>query len=565
MVEQVVVATRLNKRQNDIVQEQVTSGVMEGDLAAILDHAARVELFDGLYDPCNIFCFLLPSGMTAVGRLTPKNTEYGANSNEYFFESLLMDWQTFYSYGANPRALLSAAINSCAFSRYTPGKQIFPFDLRGQEEEVLCSQDLKRAKRAVGELALTVLVQATLKNEQTLFVSNFSAVTLISCVYSLLPIQRRRLVSASSGLFFRDDCTTTLVGVVKKKNELLNCPKGVETSSILDLRDVAKNPEVFAIDDDWCKFVQRALKDEDERSFFLFYLRLIEELQKCVEDEQVDGFCVGTAEDGFEWLGGLQKDEEVFDEDFLDSVDNEEEWKEEDKFECEDNWQTNDVVIDSNPQDEFVAGDSFVSRRMRSGNPFLDDYRVFSQKNDEEMYALYLEKQTKGRKNVGCKGNFGLSEDGPISERQATSRKISLEEWLRKLQEGNEQFSLSDESNDWGDDSPFGLRLAPFVILSAEFPELNEKLRFLNVLMRKLAKSPSEVQFRDELERFWRELCETCEERVIERIREVCVENMHSELDERLEKASDAYIRKVLACAEVFCIIMKGRKEKPNS
>ncbi|MBQ9873893.1 MAG: hypothetical protein IJM30_05480 [Thermoguttaceae bacterium] len=536
MIEQAVMDVELDELQNEIVLAQSTRGVESRDIAALIDFAERVEPIEGVYDPHNLFCVPLPSGLSAFGRLTPNESQTDSGARRYYLETLLADRETFQRCGANPRTLISAALNGLFFSHYRPGKPLLPFSL-DEQLELARFGELREVVRKFGARALTALVQATLENERTTFVSDHLPVVLVSCVFSLLPVSARRSLAFSAGVRFRDEASIRLVGASKKGRESLGVEMRTD-GAFLDLRDVRESEEFYPVENPWCVLVESALNSEDVFAFY--YAKLVEEyLNLPTEfsyDERVAPFkYVSTI--GSDWINELMEiDEEERDDlgdeesPFLSNDGEGEEWK-------------NGEVGDLEPPTDRAW-------RPRERNDFLREVNESENRLQNDLADLA------SRAGVqGLDSSFLFSGDKVFDVSGFDKICEAVNDALGELKKFDS--SLIDDEERPSNSTP---TLSPFATLSAEFPERSDDFRTLHSLASALIKGENRVDDRDAFDDFWRAFCQSIDEPILNRVREVYL-NALLEAIATLRRFSpierEKSAKKALGCNDVFEILTK--------
>ncbi|MDD3589612.1 MAG: hypothetical protein PHO46_04990 [Thermoguttaceae bacterium] len=564
MIEQVVVAIQMDEEHNDVAWQQSTSGAACGDVVAIVEYAACVELIDGVYDSNNFFCLNLPSGSFAIGRLTPQEFVGGNQAKRYYFESMIVDDETFYRCGANPKTLISSAINSTFFAHYRPDRTLRPFEIEGRTE-LLRYNELLETSQKVGDKAIIILVQSVLENNQTFFVTDSLTTALVSCVYSLLPVCSRKNLTVAAGLHFRDDCMTRLCGVTKGANVPLISEECRKTDSFLDLCDVRINGNSYVVDNPWAMLVQAILVSEYVR--FFFYEKLIKEVVGQDNDFGDDNitplsFDVVTKM-GIDWLNELDnesdEDDSIFGSKSLDfDLNGEngegEEWKR----------YANDRPLNASGDDRRLGAsiwDDAEEIELARQNRFLDDMKDFSAQIEEDLARQVNQAAQKSKNEKGEKASAqpdSLNTVGTNDE--SDERRLA-----RNIQEIDDWFACSDGVAVGEADSSKGenneIKLSPFALLSSAFPSKDRDLRTLHTLIEKVVKEDGQMADVEELERFWRQFAPKCQINELHKIRFTYLESLIKAIGHLEVLTTEEHVKTILACYEVISIITKNYEE----
>lgn len=557
MIEQVVVAIKLGSSHNRVLSCNSTPDAVQGDVACIVEHAASVKLVDGVYDSGNLFCLNLPSGALAMGRLTPQQFLRAGRTDEYYdeyyFECLIVDDETFFRCGANPRTLISSAISSMNFSHYDPNKILRAFDLE-EQKTILRHHELLEIARQIGGDAVVVLVQSVLDNNQTFFVAESSAATLISCVYSLLPARARKNLTAAAGLYFGDERSTRLIGVVKKANAPLRSAECRRVESFLDLRDVKKNSDMYVVDNAWAALVQAVLVSEYVR--FFFYGKLVEEMvsrQDAYDEDDSDLPLEDVADVGREWLEELENgsDENESGTDFSDFGSDEEgeEWKQTGGNDDDSEDDRNDSWKSSSWDEET----GFDPRRNR----FLDDMNSFSTQIEDDLAKFA------GQSSENLAGGEARSEEPAVFPDDSIER--NLVDILNSIGGafGLEENDVDSVNSDPINDGDF--RLSPFVLLSGAFPKLDRDLRKLHSLIAATVKGGGNVEDVEKLEVFWRSFCGRISADEVLRIKEAYLEFLTRTITLLKRKSTVECVEKIIGCNEVIDVITGEEEDSSDS
>ncbi|MBR4753064.1 MAG: hypothetical protein IK077_15015 [Thermoguttaceae bacterium] len=554
MIEQVVAAIKLGASHNRILSCRSTPDAFQGDVAYIVEHAASVKLIDGVYDPGNLFCLNLPSGALGMGRLTPQNFLSSGRTNEYYLESLIVDDETFFRCGANPRTLISSAINSMNFSHYHPDAVLRAFDL-DEQKTILRHHELLEIVQQIGGDSVVVLMQSVLDSEQTFFVTESSAAKLISCVYSLLPARARKNLTVAAGLYFGEERSTRLIGVVKKANAPLRSADCRKIESFLDLRDVKKNSEMYVVDNAWAALVQAVLVSEYVR--FFFYGKLVEEMvsqQDEFDEEFSDLRLEDVAEVGREWLeeleNGVDENESTIDFSDFGSDEEGEEWKQAGENDAAD---SEEVVNDSWKPSSWEDETSGVPKRNR----FLDDMKSFSTQIEDDVAKIAGQSPERSAGDEARPQRpTGFPDD---------SIETSLMEILGVIDgafhsQGNDVDP--DDSNSVRD---VELRLSPFVLLSGAFPKLDRDLRTLHALIGATVKGGGHAEDVEKLEAFWRPFCSRISADEILKIRESYLEFLTRTITLLKRKSTVECVEKIVGCNEVVDVLTREEEDSSES
>ena len=533
MIEQVVVDIKLSQYNNEIKMTQTSGCIARDDLNFILDCSKRVDLFEQAYDPYNLFCFKLPSGLLAIGRLTPNEAESFPTSNRFFVEWLLVDTETYYRCGGNPRALISAAISSLHFCHYSPGRPLCPFAL-DEQLELFRYQELLDVRNKVGARALAVLVQSVITASKTVFVADCSPALIISCVHSLLPMSARRNLTFSVGVWFRDDATLLVVGARKNRSERPLCEDARRADSYLDLRDARANPALYSVDNTWCAFIENVL-NVDFLAYY-FYGKLVDDYFSTLEARVENGFVPP-----FKYLENLASDwleelEEVSEED-----------EEQGELEGEETW---------NPDSEFAEPDV----------PF-SDFEEFGSSSEKyfpnEINALEdnlqneFARETQDAEFDDPNRSF---EDDVLGLTGSSSLFRNVEDALNSIGSRiSDEISLSSYS------STPRVDLSPLAKLISEFPEIETQLRKLHTLVSRLVRGGDDSDSSDNLQRFWDEFRNLNNEAIVRRVREIYLLSLQDALNSlRIETEIERVdsVKKLLGCNDVFRTIMGYSSEE---
>ena len=259
-VEQAVFSTNLTRRtadgRNKAALLRATSGASRADLNAALDWAARVETFDGGYDPRNLFFFPTPSGAFAIGRLTPAPPEAGEGA--FYFQTFFIEKDAFFQCGANPVALLHLALNTARFALYRPGAALETFRLEARPPWI-DQEELRRATERLGTRALTTLIQTTLETKRAAFIADYNAFLVVAALFELTPLHWRPALTFAVGVRFRDDDGAfRLLGATVRRG--VDEPRVDAETPVCDLRDVVENDDAYPIENAWAALVELALK-----------------------------------------------------------------------------------------------------------------------------------------------------------------------------------------------------------------------------------------------------------------------------------------------------------------
>lgn len=494
LVEQVVVSVKLNNERNEIELLQATEGVQDFDLAMILEKAASIEFFDGRYESNNFFGFQLPSGYSLIGRLTPQffDDSY-PNSDAYYFECLIADYQNFYFAGANPRTFLASAMNTLEFAYYRPGRMLraFPFTC---PQELLRKGELTDAANRVGVRALTALLESVIQKEQTVFVTDHLASTLISCVFSLLPVFSRRAMSFAADLKFRNDPSIRVVGVTKKRKERL-APNDVNDDvELIDLRDVRDNYNEYFLSNKWCSLIEVGVLQVDDILYY-FYGKLIEDMESRQDDMINEEPVVAFSEIeriGNEWLNELNElnDCSVEEEDGIKELEEGEEWK------------------DGNYEMNSFDPDRYAGPSSESDDKYAD--------NEE---AIFFDE-----------------------EKQISKESTSLDSDILRI--GTEENALEEQKR----------RFSPADALVNEFPTHAKSLQLLDNLILQICWREGSASI-DDLDRHWKSMVDSLPTETTSRVRSEYIERLAFLAKQGGNIHTIEYTEMLLARLEVFRIL----------
>ncbi len=520
-------------------------------LAVVMPHfrAAGVKLIDDVFDSGNIFCLNLPSGALGAGRLTPRDFLHSRRSDEYYFECLIVDDETFFYCGANPRTLISSAISSTNFSHFHPNKPLRAFEL-DEQKPILRYNELLETSLRVGGDSIVVLTQSVLDARQTFFVTDSSATALISCVYSLLPARARKNLTVASGLYFADDRSTRLIGVVKKVDEPLHNVECRKADSFLDLRDVKKNGDVYVVDNAWAALVQAVLVSEYVR--FFFYGKLVEEAlyqRDGFDEDAPDLRLEDVAEVGREWLEELENGSDENDDSEIDffEVDLEEDGEE---------WKRSARDVGDDSDDASPLNPPFELERPKvppKRNAFLDDMRTFSTQIEDDAAKLAGQRR---ERSEDSDENLQFPSGFPRGSVEADITEIlkTIEDSFGS--EGNDADSY--ESRIFGNNE---ICLSPFVLLSFAFPSIDKDLRTLHSLIGKVVKGGGRVSDSEELEIFWRSFCKRVSTDELLRIKKTYLAFLTRLITFLKMKSSVECVERILGCNEAVDVITREEKE----
>ena len=541
-VEQAVFSVTLKTPVNVVALEQKTDGVSDEGLQMARLLAARATLFNDRYDSCNLFAFFYSRDSVLIGRLTPQDKR--PEGGRYYLECLFLSFELFVSAGADPLTLYQQSLNTTRFAWYRPGTVLQSFSL-GQDVEPMNVSTLNDAVLNPGLRALSLLAQSVLEETQTFFISRQRALTLISALFNVLPIQARGNMNFAVGLYFLG-VPTRVVGVTAPRKGTFRLPKFHDFVYCLDLQNVEVNGDMYALSNPWSVFLEYVLN-----------AGAADYLCRKIADAYYDGtagsaFDVGTGAPPSEEIANLG--ESLLDDfkkaeksgDFegsrpygidlrdvvgLEFVDEDGEEEEDNPFEQSDAWSEIERSHDGEEwkgegqdRDEFDGIAAFFSDSNAGDDDLPNSIQIV--RVDDDEYDLPRERNATSRDFNSPdlkKTSNGLEEELFGGE--------TFEEQLNRLGESQDKkdaFSLTaDDDIPLDDDKSFDLYagdddglivLSPFAVLSAEFPEKNELLRRLDELVKGVCKL--EPDFRSELSRLWREINENCDFTFVQSVKE---------------------------------------------
>lgn len=514
-IEQIVVAVKLGTPKNETTLVQVTAGVLEEDRDYILNMAERVELFEGRYEPKNLFSCLLPSGLSVIGRLTLQTSpENEPVPDSFYLECLLVDYPTYYRCGGNPIALVSEAISSREFALYRPGRVLRSFSLT-KRQELIKEKDLAIVTKKMGERALTILLESIFSGRTFFVTADSSAYLLLSCVFSLIPFYSRRALTFSVDIRFRGDSTIRLIGVTRKREERVLQDVLENDGEFLDLRDVVNNSKEYYLMNAWCLFIELGVFRFD--AFFdFFYYALVTNMEQCEEGVAIgeepflsfkDVKQVGVAWIR-EWVSSSGRDEESVEPEFEDG----EAWK-----------KCGDVEWKGLPEENEYTTDEAGKEVGRTFGDFLNSYL-------EEFEERKLEPATENElQEMNPQVN-----DGSLGKGHSGKNDLELEGVDSTLELEESCDLIRDKLNSLGLDSPEdvvvnykGDSVPAFDILLSEFPCYNTELRRLNGWIEDVCAGKG-LDAVDILEGEWGRLSKTLSQEALERIRDVYVDQLYN-------------------------------------
>ena len=541
-VEQAVFSVTLKTPVNVVALEQKTDGVSDEGLQTARLLAARATLFNDRYDSCNLFAFFYSRDSVLIGRLTPrgKRSEGGC----YYLECLFLSFELFVSAGADPLTLYQQSLNTTRFALYRPGTVLQPFSLE-HDADLVNVASLNDVIPNPGLRALSLLAQSVLEETQTFFVSRQRSLTLISSLFSVLPIQARGNMNFAVGLYFRG-VPTRVVGATAPRRGTFRLPKFHDFVYCLDLQNISDNEDMYALSNPWGVFLEYVLN-----------AGAADYLCRKIGDAYYDGtagtvFEIGTGappSEAIAALGATLLDDfkraeksgnfegsrpygiDLRDVVGLEFADEDEEEEEDNPFEQSDAWSE---IERSRDGEEWKSGD-------QNRDEFDDIAEIFSDTNvnddaqnsiqvvrvDDDEYDLFREKDA-----TSCDFNSSDLKKASNGLEEELFGGETFEEQLNRLGEtrgkkrpfsstsDDDETSLDDgKSFDaYADDDDGLIVLSPFAVLSAEFPEKNELLRRFDELVKGVCKL--EPDFQSELGRLWREMVENCDFIFIQSVRE---------------------------------------------
>lgn len=530
LIEQVVIVVKLGEVQNEAKVLQTTSGILSDDLDALLNKAESVELIDGTFSERNLFGFVLPSGASVLGRLTPCIDERGCEIEDpYYFECLIFGWQTFYYGGANPLSILLAALNSLRFSRYRPGGILQRFEFHEQQNFIRMG-DLQNYSERIGAHTLAALLESVVENEQTFFVSNETAMFVVSCIFGLLPVYARRALTFATEIKFRDDSSIRLIGCTQKKPKILEALLSEEDFeekiNFLDLRAVKFDPGEYYVSNLWCLFIEGGLVI-CESFLALFYQKILEDMERYVQNDKSDepyASFLRLEDLANEWL---------CDSDF---------WMFEDDDELGDDAETGERLSETSDNKVW----------------FEDDER-----NVEDVSEIGLNGLTVDKTNDEQDGNNALSSSEKAWPLKSDS--IFDESHLRNIQEECDRVNgaLKELASKTSKRSP-RVTLSPFSILSAEFSEKNELLRRLDKLVFTVCCGEKLNETVEGLQLCWAEVLKSFSDGCVDRIRDVYEDFLNDIVSPGNEHGTQKQTLMTLGRLEVYKIIRQRKTNDEN-
>ena len=528
-VEQAVFSVTLRSPVNVVALEQKTDGVTDEGLQTARLLAARAALFNDRYESRNLFAFFYSRDSVLLGRLTPQ--EKPSEEGSYYLECLFLSFELFVALGADPLTLYQQSLNTSRFALYRSDKTVLqPFSLE-QDADLVNVASLNDAVLNPGLRALSLLAQSVLEETQTFFVSRQNSLTLISALFSVMPIQARGNMNFAVGLYFRG-VPTRILGTNAPSRGTFRLPKFRDSVYCLDLQNVNENEDMYALSNPWSVFIEYVLNAP-----------AADYLCRKIADAYYDGtagtpFDIGndsppseaiaalgsTLLDDFKRventgdLGGARFDfRDVVGLEYADEDENEEE---DNPFEQSDAWSEIERSRDGEEwkgedqdRDEFDDIAAFFSDPNPTDDETPNSIRFVQV--DEDEYDAFREKNASSR-------DFSSSSDS-----QKTSNGLeeelfggeTFEEQLNRLcetQDKKDAFTPTSDDDDPDVDDGLVV-LSPFAVLSAEFPEKNELLRRFDELVKGVCKLESD--FQSELSRLWREIVENCDFMFVQSVR----------------------------------------------
>ena len=580
LVDQTVASVRLGAESNEVELIDATSGVNEADLEAMLDYAARVELLNRRFDANNIFSFTLPSERAAIGRITPRrNAERSVD--ELYFQCLVITPETFYHAGANPSTIIHLALNTMRFALYSPGKTLLSFPLIEGGASVKVS-DLRLAMRHVGARSLVALTQAVLENRQTFFVANYNAYFLLGCVFSLLPLHARRALTFAVGMRFRNEPNMRLVGATIPRRLESQCVFSVEADSFIDVRDTTAHGGDYPPENAWGALIERVLlSDELER----FALRLSEEFVAYAQARSDEPYPIMTNEEvvelGRRWLQDYSNQFEAINmEDFYGDV-----------FDRTQQDEAADLEVGDDNDDEFTLDTPWNDfEREKDGEEWKeglpDDYTDFleesqatqdgwkvlrsSDANDIRIIIVYPNPSEPSDEEVQTTSNESNrqdeQEDASIGQKNVVpTTSVSADEIQRQIERDAQGLSslltlrgqTSGGSNQVESESTpriVGLNLAPFALLTGEFPERDVLLRKLDTLVSRVIARDGGAK--DDLTAFWNELRASQDDDFILRVRGIYLSYLNRKRMGTDDEETSDHVSRLLGVLDVIAIMI---------
>ena len=575
VVEQVIISVVPGVDKNDVKLARATKGAAPDEIDVVMDYATRVELFDGAYDPKNLFGFLLPTDASAIGRLTPTG---GSRKKEFYFQCMIVKSETFFQAGANPTSLVHLALNTTRFALYNPKKLLRSFEL-GEQFACVRQDDLKFATNCVGAKTLAILVQALVECRRVFFVSSYKAYILLGVVFSLLPIHARRALSFSIGLTFRDEHETRLVGATVSASKKFPQRYASEFDRYLDLRDVMKNESEYVLENPWALYIKKNLDNLDKKSLDSFYCKIVEESL-----DYANRFSASLSEPimtmdevtslGEKWLqnadslyepddsfeASYEGDEGEFDEDSDAAFTLDTPWNQEESRRDGEDWKKNaewvndyadptELDVDEAGDDEDFAGDEFgdflESTPLKKGEAasFFEIAR-----------ALLAEADKRSSTDSEATG----SEQERATSREQEELNALFNRFFkpspRKVPELSEIPENAENKESLALPIPRGLTLSPFAVLSGLFPQQDVALRTLDRLIAKTCERDQAAK--SSLVDFWSNFTDAQSADVVDRVREEYLNRLYQVIRARDAEETSEMVNRILGAFDVFDVIM---------
>lgn len=555
LVEQAVYSVKLDSRQNVVNLEQCSPGAVEEDLRFASDLASRVSLLDGRFYTSNMFSFFLPNGTSLIGRLTPRS-DRSIRDGEFYFQCLFADFELFCSAGADPLTFMHFALNTTQFGLYRAGSSLPSFRLN-QNASLVNIASVQSVDKKVGHRALAFLIQSILENSHTFFVSKLPTPTLTSAVFSLFPVNERRRLSFSTGLFFRGNLPRFCCAKSSGSRTLV-LPTLEESVEFLDQKELRIYEALYGLDNPWSVLINEVLTSKTIDYFLMWITNHYDAYVRdrefdadyygmgCVElGSELLGFFFGCSDvndgesspqnekgDGYEDGEGWSASEDGEQETSFDILEN---WKKEEDDRNGDEWKSNankrdawDAIAESATSVSKEESDSINSIRFFQIEPEpdesgsgesstfqMDDAGDFSEElegeTDNPFEAETFEEQLKRRLIEQARAS---SLDGnPDESRNVKTQDV--EDEIRRF------CSTVDDSGKDGEEAITDgerIALSPFSVLSAEYPENDASLRRLDALVRDVCKRTLNSQ--TNLERFWKGFTAEFAPDFVDRVRE---------------------------------------------
>ena len=311
-IEQALISVRANEIDKEVRFLRSSNGLAAIDREEILGWSQAFEIPpDGRFDLLNLFFHHLPSGDYAVGRLTPSIPPNGAvpttpaRLRSFFIQTMVVDPETFLSFGNNPIFLYQKALSSgrlTFMAHRIPEVTAIPIE---GENRWLDPGLLRGMIVSPGIEAIVRLLRSTLDAPCTLFTGGPPAVHIISALFNLLPVDCRPELTFSTGLHFSPDRYLRLIGVAKKNPRLAEIRDRYPVP-FLNLDRLAVRPS-RPIEPGWAELAEAVLRSG---RFDLFHRKLAEEYIVVREREESGlPFSIPSAAElnrlGAEWLAEL--------------------------------------------------------------------------------------------------------------------------------------------------------------------------------------------------------------------------------------------------------------------